>query len=313
MPRSRTRLGFIPPELARLVPRVPDEPGWVHEVKYDGYRIECILDGPRTRLLTRGDKDWSDRFATVLHAARELASHRAVLDGEVVALDANGVSSFQLLQRHLEEGARHPIRYFVFDALMLDGSDLRHLPFSERRATLRKLIRTGRGAIRLTEELDGHGEAVLRRACRRHLEGVICKRIDAPYQSGRGPAWLKVKCSRRQEFVVVGFTPPRGGRPGVGALLLAVHEAGGWRYAGRVGTGMSNDELELLHDRLGAIERATSPLLDVDAGAGKDVHWVRPSMVVEVSFTEWTRDGLLRHPVYHGIREDKPARQVVHE
>jgi bifunctional non-homologous end joining protein LigD len=310
---SRHHPRYITPELARLVDEVPDGKGWVHEVKYDGYRIECVVDGKRTRLLTRGDKDWSDRFDTVVHAAHGLGRHTALLDGEVVALDDTGRSSFQLLQRHLEEGARHPIRYFVFDILFLDGADLRDLPLTERRRKLRALIHSGHGAIRPTEEISGHGQSVLRQACRRHLEGVICKRADAPYRSGRGPAWLKVKCTERQEFVVVGYTPPRGGRPGIGALLLAVHHGQGWKYAGKVGTGMDDDELTMLHRELSRIERKTSPVSDVQAHVALDVHWVRPEMVIEVSFTEWTKDGRLRHPVYRGIREDKPARQVVHE
>ncbi len=313
MASARRRPAFVTPELARLVDEVPDEPGWVHEVKYDGYRLECVIGGGKVRLLTRSDNDWTERFEPVRHAAAGLDAKSAVLDGEVVALDSHGRSSFQLLQRHLEEGARHPIRYFVFDILFLDGDDLRHLPLSERRERLHQLIGAGAGAIRPTQEIGGHGQAVLRAACRKKLEGVICKRVDAPYRSGRGPAWLKVKCLLRQEFVVVGFTPPKGARPGIGALLLAVHDSGGWRYAGRVGTGMDDDELHLLRKRLAKLERKTSPLIDVGQGAGRDVHWVRPSMVVEVSFTEWTRDGLLRHPVYHGIREDKPARQVVRE
>lgn len=308
---------FVVPQLATLVHAAPVGPGWVFEIKYDGYRLEALIERGSVRLLTRRGNDWTDRFPTLAERLARLPAKSATLDGEVVVLDSAGRSVFSLLQQSLDTRRPQGLTFFAFDLLHLDGEDLRSLPLTERRIRLARLLRiaraTTKGPIRLGQRLSGEGPELLRAACRLGLEGIMAKQIDAPYSSTRGAAWVKVKCGHRQEFVVVGFTPPKGSRTGIGALLLAVHDKGKLRYAGRVGSGIPDNNLRDLAARSHRLERPDSPLGSRPSGIPGGARWVDPDMVVEVAFTEWTADGLLRHPVFEGIREDKPANEVHRE
>jgi bifunctional non-homologous end joining protein LigD len=307
---------FIPVQLATLVAEVPDGPGWLHELKYDGYRIECLLDRGKVRLLTREAMDWTARFPTMAEAVALLPARTAVLDGELVALEG-GRPSFAALQQQLSAGPRARIHYYIFDLLHLDGKDLTGLPLVERKQRLASLLRARPRSTRLhfSKHLRStRGGRILTDACRQGYEGIVSKRAEAPYVSGRTRLWLKTKCSLRQEFVVVGYTEPKGSRVGIGSLLLAVNEGRGkLRYVGRVGTGFSTTLLTRLRQRLEALRRARSPVALGANLAPRDARWVQPKLVVEVQFTEWTRDGMLRHPAFVGLREDKPVEQVRRE
>jgi bifunctional non-homologous end joining protein LigD len=310
-----TRPTWVAPQLATLVSDPPPGDGWVHEIKLDGYRILVRIERGRATLLTRNRQDWTARFPAVAAAAAALPVKEALLDGEIVALDGAGVSSFQALQQadQLEKGLT--VVYVAFDLLFLDGRDLRPLPLLERKAQLARLLKGRRGRLRYSEHFDVPGERVYERACRLGLEGIIAKRRDAPYTSGRGQAWLKVKCVARQELVIGGYTDPDGARAEFGSLLLGVHDrAGRLVYAGRVGTGFDQATLRSLGTRLRKLERRVSPFApEGPRPPARGAHWVKPELVAEVAFTEWTRDGLLRHPAFQGLREDKPAAQIVRE
>lgn len=310
-----SRPAFIRPQLATLVETPPPGDEWLHETKFDGYRLETVLDRGRARLFTRSGGDWTDRFPTVAAAVERLRCRSAILDGEVVALDAERRSSFQALQQRLSADAATGVIYYAFDLLHQDGRDLRAEPLETRKQALRALLRArapGR-TLRYSTHVIGGGAAAFNRSCARHLEGIVSKRRDAPYESTRNRAWLKVKCGHRQEFVVVGYTEPKGARAGLGALLLGVaDDGGGLRYAGRVGTGFSAEQLVSLRERLDRLARATSPLRDA-SGVPGPLKWVEPRLVAEVSFSEWTDDGLLRHPAFEGLREDKAPRDVRRE
>lgn len=309
--------GFLPVQLATLVDAPPVDEGWAWETKYDGYRLEAVVSPGRVHLYTRNGNDWTDRFPTVAARLRELRKVTAVLDGEVVALERSGTSNFGKLQEYL--GGELDLRpvYFVFDLLSLDGKDLRALPLEARRTSLDTLFRRaviGRPRdFRLGERLRGSPATLLDRACARGREGIIGKRLGGRYVSGRDRSWIKVKCGNRQEFVILGFTEPKNSRTGFGSLLLGVHQGKSLRYAGRVGSGFNNSSLAALHrklQRLRVVRPVVSPL---PAALPSGVTWVRPSLVAEVSFSEWTRDGALRHPVFLGLREDKPAGAIQQE
>lgn len=311
-------LAFIEPQLATLVTEPPAGADWIHEVKFDGYRMECLLSGGRARLLTRRGLDWTARFPRVAELAADLPARAAILDGEIVALLPDGRSSFQALQQALMNPEASNVVYYAFDLLRVEQHDLRRLPLEQRKRQLHALLkgsrRDRRRTLRYSDHVEGGGTRVLDRACRMGLEGIVSKRRDAPYRSGRGRSWLKIKCVNRQEFIVIGFTDPRGGRKGVGALLLGVHGAKGeLQYAGKVGTGMGEALLRSLRATLEPLRRDGSPLRGKPERGLGGVHWVEPRLVVEVSFTEWTEDGRLRHPSFVGVREDKPARQVRRE
>jgi bifunctional non-homologous end joining protein LigD len=302
----------IEPQLATLVDAPPAGAGWLHEIKLDGYRILARIERGKVRLLTRSGNDWTARMPQVAEALPALEVESALLDGEVVALDSEGRSRFQLLQRALRE-PRAQLRYFVFDLLHLDGSDLRQEPLWSRKQTLRELFTRVRRSktLQYCEHVEGEGAEVFAEACKIGAEGVVSKQAAAPYRSGRTRSWLKVKCGMRQEFVVVGFTRPAGSRIGLGALLLGVHDdAGALRYCGKVGTGFSHEVLADLRKRLGALEQKKPSVIDPSRGKRGEAHWVKPQLVAEVSFTEWTRDGRVRHPVFIGLRSDKPASAI---
>jgi bifunctional non-homologous end joining protein LigD len=301
------------PELATLVQEPPAGREWLHEVKFDGYRILARVDRGRAMLISRNRKDWTSRFATVSDAVSSLAADRALMDGEVVALDEHGRSDFQLLQNAAARGDPN-LCYYAFDLLHHDGRDLVGIPLEDRKRKLAKLIgRTSRRAIvRYSDHVEGKGPEFYREACRRKLEGIVSKRRDSTYRSGRTRDWLKVKCSARQEFVIGGFTEPAGSREGLGALLLGVHDdRGGLRHVGRVGTGFTHAMLVELRSRLARLESLQPPFVNPPRGRG--LHWVKPDLVAEVSFLGWTSDGKLRHPSFKGLREDRSPDEVVRE
>ena len=315
-----TMPNFIEPQLATLVSAVPEGQKWLHELKFDGYRILCRIDNGQVSLLTRNAQDWTGRFSALAQAAKKLDVRQALLDGEVVAFDSKGGHSFQLLQNSLKHGDSADFVYFAFDLLHLDGRDLRATPLLERKELLQRLLssdpKTARaGALRYSEHWLGQGTQLFDKACEMGLEGIIAKSVDAPYRSGRSRDWLKIKCSKNQEFVIGGFTDPAGARAGFGALLLGVHDdKGALRYAGRVGTGFDDRMLRDLRARLDKLKRKSPPFANPPKGAdAKGVHWVEPSLVGEVVFTEWTTDGMLRHPSFKGLREDKPAIEIGRE
>jgi bifunctional non-homologous end joining protein LigD len=312
--KSRASAGkppaFRPPQLATLVDHVPSGSGWLHEMKYDGYRCLIAVGGGRARAYTRSGLDWSDKFAPVVEAARKLKVRSALIDGEAVVLDANGKSDFQALQASLKGGKANLV-YFAFDLLELDGEDLTRDPLRARKQKLSKLLGKGKGTIRYSEHVEGKGEELLQRFCAAGLEGVISKRADAPYTGIRSDGWLKTKCIRRQEFVIVGWTPSDKAR-GFRGLLLAVNEKGKLRYAGKVGTGFDGAEIDRLLKRMKPLERATATV-EAPRVAVKGAHWIEPKLVAEIAYTEETTDGVLRHPSYLGLREDKKPEAVVVE
>ncbi len=312
----RARLpDFVPPTLATLHSGAPSGAGWLHEIKFDGYRIEARLDHGRVTLLTRNRQDWTHRFEPIAEAVAALHAETALLDGELVVENEKGISSFSLLQTDLKDGRSDRFVYWVFDLLHLDGRDLMDEPLVERKGALERLLRTnGRsGPIRYTPHFDEDGKVILKHACKMELEGVVSKRRDAPYRSGRSDNFIKSKCHNSQEFVVAGYIPSNAMPKAVGALTVAFHEEGKLRYAGRIGTGYTHKTARDLWQRLEALRTDRAPVLLPEDERRKNVVWVKPQLVVEADFRGVTHDGLLRQASYKGLREDKPAREVVRE
>jgi bifunctional non-homologous end joining protein LigD len=311
----RTKAGPVKElQLAKLVDEAPDGPEWLHEQKFDGYRILADRDGKKVALLSRRFNDWTRQFPPVVEAVAALPCKRALIDGEVAALLPDGRTSFQALQNSFSSGATN-LAYFVFDLLALDGEDLTSLPLIERKARLEKLVGKKRGVIRYSDHVEGSGREFFQLACKQGLEGIISKRRDSKYTGGRGGAWLKTKCLLRQEFVIGGYTDPEGARNGIGSLLVGYHENGKLVYAGKVGTGFTMKLLEDLIRLLQPLEIQTSPFTPEPkrAWTGPGRHWVQPKLVGEVAFSEWTADGRLRHPSFQGLRKDKRAGDVIRE
>jgi bifunctional non-homologous end joining protein LigD len=305
---------FVEPQLATLV-SAPPAMGYVHEMKLDGYRVLARLQRGKVRLLTRRGHDWSARFPALRRVFEALPLDSALFDGEVVVLSASGATDFQRLQNSLSAGRDEACIYYAFDLLYLLGRDLRELPLLERKRLLERTltaVEARRGRIRYSAHDAGDGAAFLEQACRMKLEGMVSKRADAAYSSGRGRAWLKLKCQARQEFVIAGFTEPGGARSHFGALLLGEHDAAGrLQYAGRVGTGFSVRSLTELAERLRKLEQPASPFATpLPRAEARGVHWLQPKLVAEVTFAERTRDGRVRHPSFLGLREDKRAREI---
>ncbi|WP_375188347.1 DNA ligase D [Sphingobium yanoikuyae] len=301
---------FQPVQLATLVDHVPPGDRWLHELKYDGYRTLLAIGNGEGRAYTRSGLDWSDRFAGLIGDAVTLDAESALIDGEAVVVLPDGRTSFQALQAALKDDP-NAIDYFAFDLLELDGEDLTQRPLLERKALLSALIGEGRGHLRYSDHIVGRGEQLFDRFCDAGLEGVISKRIDARYSGSRSGGWVKTKCIRRQEFVVVGWTPSDKQR-GFRALLLGVNEKGVLRYAGKVGTGFTGDEIERLMALMAPLEQKTATV-EAPRAAVRGAHWIKPKLVAEVAFIEFTDEGVLRHSSYLGLREDKKPEAVVVE
>ena len=312
---------WVKPQLTKLVDQAPDGPDWPHEAKFDGYRMHARLDRGTARLLTRTGLDWTHKYPAIAAAVAALPARQAYLDGELCGVRPDGTTSFSLIQNASDTGNSEALVFFLFDLLHLDGEAIAPMPVTERKERLRMLSRTD-SPLHFSDHQIGRGRAFHDHACTLKVEGIVSKRIDAPYAPGNRGLWLKVKCLNREEFVVVGWTDPEGSRPWLGALLLAYYDPDGRLvYAGRAGTGIDYVELERLWRRLQPLAISKMPL---DAPPPRDsrfgspltlsrVHWVRPELVAEVKFLSWTEDNLLRQVVYVGLREDKPARDVRRE
>ena len=305
------------PQLATLVKSAPEGDEWLHEIKYDGYRIGCRIRGRRVALYSRNGKDWTTAFPEIARAAAALRLDDALLDGEVAMVLPDGRTSFQALQNAQSAdtpAARASLVYFVFDLLRFGRERVAHLPLEERKERLRALLgRQPKGdRIRYSEHVTSRGSAFFDRACRLGLEGIISKRRDVPYRAGRSDDWVKTKCVLRQEFVIGGFTDPEGARVGIGALLVGHYDEGRrLLFSGKVGTGFTHKSSLALRRRLESIAQRECPFAEPPRGRlGKNVHWVKPKLVAEVVFTEWTADGKIRHPSFQGLRADKSAIEV---
>jgi bifunctional non-homologous end joining protein LigD len=306
----------LEPQLATLVRQAPEGDQWLSEIKFDGYRMICRVKRDQVGFSSRNHLDWTERLKHLATAVARLGLEDTILDGEVVTLETDGTTSFQSLQNAFREGRGDQLTYYVFDVLFLAGRDLRKLPLADRKGILSRLLTGQNGPIRYSEHVVGQAPEFFRQACKRRLEGIVCKRGDQPYRPGRGTDWVKVKCAHREEFVIGGYTPPAGSRRGFGALLVGYFNMRGQLvYAGRVGTGFSDRMLDELSKRLAKLGRQNSPFVDLQGvtGEARGVHWIAPRLVAQVAFSEWTRDGRLRHPAFLGLREDKPARQVHRE
>jgi bifunctional non-homologous end joining protein LigD len=303
---------------------------WIHEVKYDGYRILARIEDHAVTLLTRGAKNWTSQFPSVVRALEKLPVESALLDGELVALDQGGRSDFQALQNFMSGEHTHRLVYYAFDLLFDSGESLVSLPLLDRKARLARILggssSSGRrpqatappagnqSTVRYSDHVIGNGQAFFERACAIGLEGIVSKLARSSYRAGRGHEWLKIKCSLRQEFVIVGYSDPAGNRTHLGALLLGARRDGELRYTGRVGTGFTERSLRDLKQRLLPLAQRMPTVSNAPVGArSRGVHWVKPQLVAEVSFTGFTKDGLLRHPSFQGLREDKPAAEVTVE
>jgi bifunctional non-homologous end joining protein LigD len=306
----------LSPMLATLVDAIPPGDEWVHEVKYDGYRMLCRIDKGKVKIFSRSGKDWTSAMSGIAASVSELGLKSAWLDGEVAVVDDRGRTSFQALQNALADPAAQRLVYFAFDVLYLDGYALGSVALSERKRILRDLIPKTASNVRFSADVRGSGTEFFKQACALGLEGAVSKRADSSYRGGvRTRDWVKVKCGQRQEMVIGGFTDPQGSRSGFGALLLGVYEPGGnLRYSGKVGTGFNDTVLASLRAQLDRLVQSSSSFANPPRGfEAKGVHWVKPRLVAEISFTEWTQDGTLRHPSFQGLRKDKKAIEVVRE
>jgi DNA ligase D-like protein (predicted ligase) len=310
---------WIPPMLATLTEELPGQGSWIYEPKLDGVRALVYASGGAVRMYSRNRKPLNDAYPELIEALTGAVRGSAVLDGEVVAFDPErGVSSFARLQQRMQ--LRDPARasrsgvavhLYLFDCMYYEGIDLTGLPVLERKSVLKDIVWFDE-PVRLTPFQTTGAPAMLRKACAQGAEGIIAKRVDSGYVSMRSTDWLKIKCLRRQELVIGGYTAPRGSRERLGALLVGHYDGSTLRYAGKVGTGYSGKTLELLHRSLTPLHRATSPFSGGPKPTG-DIQWVDPKLVAEIGFSEWTSAGLLRHPRFIGLREDKPAHEVRRE
>jgi bifunctional non-homologous end joining protein LigD len=314
--------GFVEPMKAMLSEHLPKGEQWIYEIKFDGVRALAIRNGSSVELVSRAGKDLSGKYGQVANEALELPSKRFVLDGEIVALDEQGRSSFQLLQNYGTCGAsKSPLVYYVFDLLNLDGKDLRSLPLSERKSMAKTLLKDATPNIRFSSSIEANSEKLIREMKARGLEGLIAKRLDSNYETGRrSGAWIKYKWTNEQEFVVGGYTEPRGTRSHFGALLVGYYELGYLRFAAKVGTGFDQKLLESLSAKLKRSEIERCPFSNLPektpgltAGQMRLCTWVKPELVCQVRFAEWTRDDHLRQPAFLGLREDKKPGEVVRE
>jgi bifunctional non-homologous end joining protein LigD len=314
---SPTKTARIEPMKAVLTDQPFSDPAWIFERKLDGVRCLAYRSGGSVKLVSRTGRDMNGSYPELVEALERERRDDFVVDGEIVAFDG-GVTSFSRLQRRMQlsdpAAARRTgvaVFLYVFDLLRLDGEDVRGLPLRERKSRLRRAL-SFHGPVRFTPHRNERGEELFREACRKGLEGVIAKRADSPYRSVRSRDWLKLKCHAEQELVIGGFTAPKGSRTEFGALLVGYYEDGVLQYAGKVGTGFNRRTLADLGARMRELEQEEPPFADVHP-IPRGTRWVRPELVAQIGFSEWTRDGRLRHPRFLGLRDDKPAQEVVRE
>ena len=317
---------FIEPMKTRLVDEPPKHGDWLYELKFDGIRAMAIKNDRKVSLISRNGNKLDARFPEIVEAVKNLPVREYVIDGEVVALDEDGRSSFQLLQGLEMEGRKAPLRFYVFDLLQLDGKSLLGLPLEQRKQVLAKICENVGDPIRYSGEISGDVKSLLAEVKRRGLEGLIGKQRDSVYEPGRrSGTWIKLKCVNEQEFVIGGYTPPAGSRKYFGAILVGYYEIGKLRFAGKVGSGFTEKSLSMLHKKFREEEHDDCPFVDLPSKQGgewvqgitpsmmKRMHWVNPKFVAEIKFAEWTRDQKLRQPVFLGMREDKAATEVKRE
>jgi len=305
---------FVSPQLATLTDKPPRGDEWLHELKFDGYRLLCHLERGHARFWTRNENDWTAKFPGLGKAVKALPVKSAILDGEVVALDSSGRASFQKLQQSIKNASSGLILN-VFDLIYIDGFSLTRTPLRERKRVLEELLAPlgDRGALRYSDHIEGNGEHFFKEACKHGIEGVVSKLADSIYESTRSRTWLKVKCIKRQEFVIAGYTLSEKGIP-FSSLILGFYDKGKLIYAGRAGTGYTNAmrvELKKKLDRM-IVDKRPFAEIPKDPGLRRAV-WTEPKLVGEVAFTEWTDEGVIRHPSFQGLREDKKPQEVVRE
>jgi bifunctional non-homologous end joining protein LigD len=302
----------IEAQLATLTDKAPEGPQWIHEMKLDGYRMLAQLHTGKARLITRNGQDWTHKYPSIAQELAKLPVDSAVIDGELVALLSNGVSSFQALQNAASDGEPAQLAYFMFDLLFLNGDDLRGRPLLERKTVLEKLLAKNKSPqLQYSEHIKNAGPAFFQQSCQMGLEGIISKRADRPYRSGRSEEWLKTKCIGREELVIGGYTVSTAAARGIGAILVGYFAGDELVYAGRVGTGFNNQLLQELRAKFQNVQQEACPFRSVPAKErGPSVRWIRPQYVAQIEFSGWTDAGVLRHPSFQGLREDKPARSV---
>jgi len=324
LPSARAR--FIEPMKARLAEKPSADGDWSYELKFDGIRLIAVKTGKKVSLLSRNKNELAGRFPEIVEAIGNLPARECVIDGEVVALDAEGRSSFQLLQARDMEGRKSPVYFYAFDLLQLDGRSLIALPLKARKDVLEKLCADAGDPIRYSAEIGDDARALLEEVKRRGLEGIVAKQRNSVYEPGRrSGAWIKLKCVNEQEFVIGGYTPPEGSRKYFGAILVGYYKENRLMFAGKVGTGFTANSLLMLHKKFRAEERDDCPFEDLPSKQNgkwvqaitpsmmRKLHWVNPVFVCEIKFAEWTRDGKLRAPVFLGLRDDKKPKEVVPE
>nr|WP_315448188.1 DNA ligase D [uncultured Pseudomonas sp.] len=306
----------LKPQLATLVDSAP-EGDWSYEIKFDGYRIMARIEGEQVQLFTRNGHDWTHKLPKQAEALAALKLESAWLDGEMVVADEHGVPDFQALQNAFDSGSSANILYYLFDMPYLNGVDLREVAVEERRAALSTVLGAHeQPLLRFSQAFDETPDALLNSACQMQMEGLIGKRLGSPYVSRRSSDWIKLKCKHRQEFVIVGYTDPKGSRSAFGALLLGLHDrdSGELRYAGKVGTGFNETTLKSILAQLKPLQVKKAAVVNPPNGfEAKGVHWLKPKLLAEVAFAEMTKDGSVRHAVFHGLREDKPAKDITEE
>ena len=310
----------------RLVEKPPETGNWIYELKFDGIRAIAVKTDKKVSLMSRSGNKLNVRFPEIVDAVKDLRASECVIDGEVVALDEEGRSSFQLLQAREIEGKKSPIYFYVFDLLQFDGKNLVSLPLEERKTFLQQLCADASDPIRFSGDIGGDAQKLLEEVRRRGLEGIIGKRRNSVYEPGRRSGeWIKLKCVDEQEFVIGGYTPPGGSRKHFGAILVGYYKDDRLKFAGKVGSGFTAKSLSMLHKKFRDQERDSCPFVDLPSkqngkwvqgitpGEMRKMHWVNPVFVAQIKFAEWTRDGKLRQPVFLGLREDKKPSEVVRE